>query len=201
MRIRLSSVTRTAFTLSAAAFLCLATALSAEEAAPLTPHQRLDQLDKRTPVPMHPGMAYQHKVNMQDHLKAIQEIVLALSHNDYQAAAAGAQKITANGTAAMCEGMGSGTPGFRELADAFHAEAAKIELAAQKRKKDDALRATGTALQLCVSCHATFRQQVIESPGMGRKQQAPAESPTTQQAATPSEEAPTKTQGAGCAMH
>lgn len=200
MAIRLISVTRTAFTLSAAALFCLAAGLSAEEAAPLTPHQRLDQLDKRTPVPMHPGMAYQHKVNMQDHLKAIQEIVLALSQNDYQGAAAGAQKITASGTAAMCEGMGSGTPGFRELADAFHAEAAKIELAAQKRKKDEALRATGTALQLCVSCHTTFRQQVIEGPGMGRKHMAPAESPT-QQATTSSEEAPTKTQGAGCAMH
>lgn len=191
--------------LGSALLLSLSAGALAQDAAPLTPHQRLDQIDKRTPVPMHPGMAFQHKVNMQDHLKAIQEIVMALSQNDYKTVEAGAQKISPSGTAAMCEGMGAGTPGFRALADAFHAEASKIEVAAQKRKKDEVLRATGAALQLCVSCHAAYRQQVIESPGMGHGHNIPASTgthpaqPTTAEASSPPKAG--KEAGAGCAMH
>ncbi len=127
--------------------------------------EALDRTDTRVPVPLLPMMAHHQKQNMRDHLVAVQEIVAALAAEDYPAVERAAGRIGfSEQMGQMCTHMGAGAPGFTEQALAFHHTADRIATAARERDRARVLSELGATLQTCTSCHATWKQQVVDEP-------------------------------------
>ncbi|HEY6559065.1 MAG TPA: hypothetical protein VI072_17395 [Polyangiaceae bacterium] len=122
-------------------------------------------MDTRTPVPLLPMMANHQKQNMRDHLVAVQEIVTALASDDYPAIERAAGRIGfSEQMGQMCTHMGAGAPGFTEQALNFHHTADRITAAAHDRDRARVLTELGATLQTCTSCHAAWKQQVVDEP-------------------------------------
>lgn len=136
-----------------------------ETAAPSAdPWDELATLDPRRPVPLLPMMAWHQKQNMQDHLVAISEITSGLVADDFAAVETAASRIgTSPQMQRMCEHMGAGAEGFTELALSFHREADTIAEAARTRDAAEVLRATDRTLRVCTSCHAAYRQELVDA--------------------------------------
>lgn len=126
------------------------------------PQAELVRLDKRAPLPLLPLMANHQKENMRDHLLAIQEALLALGREDFDAVSTAAARMGySEQVAGMCSHMGSGAPGFAERAIEFHRRADSVVAAARERNTSRTLNALGTMMQSCTGCHAAFRQDVV----------------------------------------
>ena len=127
--------------------------------------EQLERLDGRSPVPLLPAMAAHQKQNMRDHLVAVQEIIAALSIADFSAAETAAARIGFSNTMGqMCTHMGAGAPGFSEQAIEFHHTADSIGDAARERDGARLLLALHATLQACTSCHAVWKQRVVDEP-------------------------------------
>jgi Cytochrome C' len=138
-------------------------------ATTLAPSEALDRLDTRTPVPLLPMMANHQKQNMRDHLVAVQEITSALAIDDFAAIERAARRIGfSEQMGQMCTHMGAGAAGFTEQALNFHHTADTIAAAAQQRDRVAVTRALGATLQTCTSCHATFRQEIVDEATWNR---------------------------------
>lgn len=128
-----------------------------------SPQAVLDGLDSRVPLPLLPMMANHQKQNMRDHLTAVQEIVLATSKNDFAAVEKAAARLGySDAMAQMCTHMGAAAPGFTERALAFHHHADKIGEAAKRNDPAAVLTALGQTLSECASCHASYKQHVVD---------------------------------------
>src|SRR5690606_22769138 len=109
-----------------------------------SPAATLDRIDRREPVPLLPMMALHQKENMRDHLLAVQEIVVALSNEDYAGVEKAARRIGYSETMAqMCTHMGAGAPGFTEQGIAFHRAADGILEAARQGDRQRVLAELG----------------------------------------------------------
>jgi hypothetical protein len=108
-------------------------------------------------------MAAHQKQNMRDHLVAVQEVVSALSTANFTAVEAAAQRIGfSEPMGQMCTHMGAGAPGFSQQAIEFHHTADRIAPAARERNAGAVLMALGATLQACTSCHAVWKQHVVD---------------------------------------
>ena len=127
------------------------------------PHHPPSTGDARKPLPLLAPMAEHQRANMRDHLAAIQEIVTALSANDFNGVAQSAARIgSSEQMGRMCSHMGAGAPGFTDTALHFHRTADTIGIAAKQRDAGAALKAVSATLQTCVGCHATYRQEIVD---------------------------------------
>jgi hypothetical protein len=127
--------------------------------------EQLDRIDGRSPVPLLPAMASHQKQSMRDHLAAVQEIVAALSVADFRGVETAAARIGFSAAMGqMCTHMGAGAPGFSERAIEFHHTADRIGAAAREQDAARVLMALGATLQACTSCHAVWKQQVVDEP-------------------------------------
>ncbi|NUP11866.1 MAG: cytochrome c [Polyangiaceae bacterium] len=125
----------------------------------------LDRMDARTPVPLLPMMANHQKENMRDHLFAVQEIIAALATDDFAAIERTAGRIGfSESMGKTCTHMGAGAPGFTEQAIGFHRAADRIAAAAREGDRTGVLTELNTTLKSCVSCHAAWKQQVVDEP-------------------------------------
>jgi hypothetical protein len=123
----------------------------------------LDHLDARRPVPLLPMMANHQKANMRDHLEAVQEIVQALAEDDFAAVERAATRMGfSEQMGQTCTHMGMGAEGFSDEAVAFHHVADGIAAAARDRDRGRVLTEMSNTLQRCTSCHATWKQQVVD---------------------------------------
>jgi len=128
-----------------------------------SPADALDRLDTRASLPLLPMMAQHQKQNMRDHLLAVQEIVAAVATNDFAGVAQAARRIgTSDSMQQMCTHMGAGARGFTEQALAFHQSADRITAAARDQARDRVLTELATTLQACTSCHATWKQKLVD---------------------------------------
>ena len=135
----------------------------AKEAESPAPHHPPATGDARKPLPLLAHMAEHQRANMRDHLAAIQEIVTALSANDFDGVAKSAARIGySEQMGRMCSHMGAGAPGFTNTALHFHRTADTIGTAAKQRDAGAALKAVSATLQTCVGCHATYRQEIVD---------------------------------------
>ncbi|MFK8003335.1 MAG: hypothetical protein AB8H86_27440 [Polyangiales bacterium] len=124
----------------------------------------LNSLDERRPVPLQPMMAWHQKQNMMEHLVAIQRITGGLSDENWEEVEQAALLIgTSPQMEHMCQHMGAGAAGFTDLALDFHRRADAIAVAARTHDTPAVLRATNLTLQACTTCHATFRQDVVDA--------------------------------------
>lgn len=128
------------------------------------PIAELAALDGRRAVPLQPMMAWHQKQNMMEHLVAIQRITDGLAREDWEAVAAASALIeTSPQMQRMCEHMGAGAEGFTSLALEFHRRADAIGAAARAHDGSAVLRATAHTLEACTSCHAGYRQDVVDA--------------------------------------
>ena len=123
----------------------------------------VDLHDPRKPVPLLAMMAAHQRENMRGHLVAVQEIVAGLGQDDLAAVAVAARKIGfSDEMGQMCNHMGVGAPGFTEQALAFHHTADRIVAAAEAKDRAGVMTHLSATLQTCTSCHATWRQHVVD---------------------------------------
>ncbi|MEM9194396.1 MAG: hypothetical protein AAGF12_34785 [Myxococcota bacterium] len=128
------------------------------------PIRELAEMDPRQPVPLQPMMAWHQKQNMMEHLVAIRRITDGLAREDWDEVATASRLIEASPQMErMCHHMGQGADGFTEMALEFHRRAAGIGEAAERQDGASALGATAHTLEACTSCHAAFRQEVVDS--------------------------------------
>ncbi len=140
-----------------------ATQTPSDAVASPSPHQPLSAGDNRRPLPLLARMAEHQRESMRDHLAAVQEILAALSTNDFPGVERAALRIGySEQMGRMCSRMGSGAPGFNELALNFHHTADTIGTAAKQHSADAILKAVSATLQTCVGCHATYRQEIVD---------------------------------------
>jgi hypothetical protein len=145
-----------------------------DEGSQATEGSTLEALDRRKPLPLLPMMANHQKENMRDHLVAVQEIVKALSTDDFAAVERAAGRIGySEQMGHMCSHMGQGAPGFTDQALRFHHSADQIGVAAREGDRAGVLRQLGTTLQICTSCHAEWRQQVVDEASWRRLTASP----------------------------
>ncbi len=139
---------------------------SASKVSAKSPAQDLAALDTRRPVPLLPIMAWHQKQSMMQHLVVIQQIVSAAADEKWSDISEAAKGIEASERERQsCEHMGAGAEGFTELALEFHDRATAIREAAESHDGPAVLRATAHALEACTSCHATYRQEVLDESG------------------------------------
>lgn len=120
-------------------------------------------LDKRVRLPLLAHMAEHQRQQMRDHLAAIQEILAHLATNDFTGVEKAAGRIgSSKQMEQMCRHMGSAAPGFTDLALKFHRTADTITAAAKKRDTQKVLTAVSATMRTCVTCHATFRQEIVD---------------------------------------
>jgi hypothetical protein len=120
-------------------------------------------VDTRAPLPLTAMMAAHQKQNMRDHLAAVQEIVAALAADDMSTVVKAARRIGySDSMAQMCQHMGAGAPGFTDMALTFHRTADTIADAAERGDRKAATAALAATLSTCVSCHAAYRQEVVD---------------------------------------
>ncbi len=128
------------------------------------PIAELDAMDPRQPVPLQPMMAWHQKQNMQEHLVAIQGITDGLASGDWEKVAKASALIESSPQMQqMCRHMGAGAEGFTELALEFHRRADEIGKAAKAQDIQATLAATSHTLAACTSCHASYRQDVVDA--------------------------------------
>jgi hypothetical protein len=131
--------------------------------APAPAQQALDRIDGRTPLPLLPMMAAHQKQNMREHLQAVQAMTASLAVGDFAGVKHAAERLgSSQQMTRMCEHMGAHTPGFTETALSFHETADTIGAAAEHQDRDAVLAALTRTLAACTSCHATYKQQVID---------------------------------------
>lgn len=119
-------------------------------------------LDARKPVPLSAMMASHQKENMREHLKAVQAIVEGVALENYAAVEKAALTMGySEEMRKMCTMMGAGAPGFTDRALTFHKTADTIAEAARFKDRAGVMRALGTTLQQCTSCHAEYRQEIV----------------------------------------
>ena len=144
-----------------------APATTSTTATPITSPatETLARMDTRVPVPLLPMMANHQKQNMRDHLLVVQEIVIALAIDEYPAIKRAAGRIGfSEQMGQMCTHMGAGAPRFTEQLLNFHHSADRIGAAAHDRDRTRVLNELGATLQTCTSCHAAWKQQVVDEP-------------------------------------
>lgn len=128
------------------------------------PLEELAALDTRQSVPLQPMMAWHQKQNMMAHLVVIQRITDALAREDWEGVAAASALIASSPQMQQtCEHMGAGADGFTERALDFHRRADAIGVAARAKDGTAVLQATSHTLEACTSCHATYRQEVVDA--------------------------------------
>ena len=120
--------------------------------------------DTRTPLPLTAPMANHQKQMMRGHLEAVQAIIAGLAADNMPAIVRAADSMGYTTMVAnMCRHLGAAAPDddFVNRALAFHKSAGAIaELAT--------LRRFGS----CVACHATYRQQVVDTDTFKRLTEA-----------------------------
>lgn len=139
------------------------TSAATEPSATTSPVEQLERLDTRAAVPLLPMMANHQKQNMRDHLLVVQEIISALADNDFPSIEHAASRMGfSQQMGQMCTHMGAGAPGFTEQALHFHHTADTIAAAARTRDRAAVLTALSGTLQTCTSCHAAWKQRVVD---------------------------------------
>lgn len=118
------------------------------------------QPDNRQLVEM-PEMMQQHMLsNMRDHLKAINEILTAMSEGKLDLAAdiaeqrLGMSSLESHGAAHMAKMM---PEGMRKAGTGMHKAASRFALKAQEGEVKQAYKALTGVTSSCITCHSAYR--------------------------------------------
>lgn len=122
------------------------------------------QADSRQLVNFPEPMRLHTITSMRDHLRALQEIDIALSQNAFDKAASiaeqrlGMSSLELHGAAHIAPFM---PQGMQDIGTQMHHAASRFAVAAQNASVSNdvrpALAALGAVMQQCVACHAAYR--------------------------------------------
>jgi hypothetical protein len=122
-----------------------------------------DTIQERRPLPLLQMMADHQKQMMRDHLGAVQEIVTALSQDDFDAVQKAAARLGySDEVGKVCNRFGAAAPAFARQALEFHHTADGIAAAARERSRGRVLGELSATLQACRACHAQWQQQIVD---------------------------------------
>ena len=120
--------------------------------------------DARQAVRFSEEMRLHTLANMRDHLQSLQEIDMALSRGDYEAAASVAEKrlgmtsLEAHGASHLAPFM---PEGMQRIGSEMHRAASRFAIAAQDASVSNdpkpALAALAEVMRQCVACHTAYR--------------------------------------------
>jgi len=128
-----------------------------------------DAIQERRPLPLLQMMADHQKQMMRDHLGAVQEIVTALTLDDFDAVQKAAARLGySDEVGKVCNRFGAASPAFARQALAFHHTADGIAAAARGRNRGRVLAELSTTLQACRACHAQWQQQIVDEATWSR---------------------------------
>jgi hypothetical protein len=128
-----------------------------------------DTIQERHPLPLLQMMADHQKQMMRDHLGAVQEIVTALTLDDFNAVEKAAARLGySDEVGRVCNRFGAASPAFARQALAFHHTADGIAVAAHERNRGRVLAELSSTLQACRACHAQWQQQIVDEPTWNR---------------------------------
>ena len=121
------------------------------------------RLDQRRPLPLLPAMAQEQKMNMREHLSAVQQTVAGLAAGDFAAIETASKRLGMSPERhAMCERLAAGSDDFKSQAMGFHRTADSIGEAAHARDAKAVSLALSHTLASCTGCHESFRQEVVD---------------------------------------
>lgn len=133
-------------------------------AQPVHEAPAMSQSDPRQLVSFPEPMRIHTIANMRDHLQALQDIDLALSRGDFDAASSVAEKrlgmssLEAHGAAHIAPYM---PQAMQDIGTRMHRAASRFAIEAQTAAVSNdvrpALAALGAVMQQCVACHAAYR--------------------------------------------
>jgi hypothetical protein len=122
-----------------------------------------DTVRERRPLPLLPMMAEHQKQMMRDHLGAVQEVVTALSLDDFDGVETAAARLGySDEVGKVCNHLGAASPAFTGQALAFHHLADGIASAAREHSRDRVLVELSTTLHACRACHAQWKQEIVD---------------------------------------
>jgi hypothetical protein len=133
-----------------------------------------DAIEERRQLPLLQMMADHQKQMMRDHLVAVQEIVTALSLDDFDAVQQAVVRLGySDEVGRVCNHMGAASPAFTRQALAFHHTADGIAAAARERNRGRVLAELSTTLKACRACHAQWKQEIVDDATWNRLTSAP----------------------------
>jgi len=114
--------------------------------------------DNRISLNVSPQKAQHQLKNMRNHVKAVQEIIGYLSHDEYDKASEVASKKLGltDEMKIMCSSFGNEE--FEKLGMTFHNNADKMSEIFRTKNKNKSLEALALTMNSCVNCHAIFKQ-------------------------------------------
>ena len=105
------------------------------------------------------AMQKEHQLsNMRSHLKAVQDLLLLISNDEFDKASEVAYSQLGSTTEMRLMCASFGNKQFEDLGLKMHADADTMSKILKTKDKNKALAALSTTISSCVSCHATFRQ-------------------------------------------
>lgn len=123
----------------------------------------VEPIETRRPLPLLQTMADHQKQMMRDHLGAVQEIVTAMAAGDFEAVERAAQRLGySEEVGRICTRIGAASPEFTRDALSFHHTADGIAAAAREHNGRRVLAELSTTLRSCRTCHAQWKQQVVD---------------------------------------
>lgn len=152
-----------------AAALGMLLSCSRSDTPAIRQHQHTDDRDSRRGLPLLAAMADHQKRSMREHLEAIAGIVTAIAAEDFSAVEREALRLgSSKQMEQMCTHMGSGAPEFAEQAIAFHRTADRVAESAAAHDPKVTLKELGSTLQACTSCHAQWKQRIVDEAEWAR---------------------------------
>ncbi|MCX7140613.1 MAG: cytochrome C [Proteobacteria bacterium] len=121
-------------------------------------HHEMSTIDARIPLKVSPEMKRNQLSNMRGHVEAINSIVGLMSENKFEEASkvAHSKLGLSPEMQSMC-GMFN-DENFEKLGLAFHKSGDDLGDTLQTKDMYASLRALNKTTQICVACHATYRQ-------------------------------------------
>jgi len=105
------------------------------------------------------AMQKEHQLsNMRSHLKAVQDLILLISNDEFDKASEVAYTQLGSTTEMRLMCASFGNKQFEDLGLKMHKDADTMSEILKTKDKNESLKALSTTINSCVSCHATFRQ-------------------------------------------
>jgi cytochrome c556 len=123
-------------------------------------HNMKLEKDNRTALMVSPQKAQHQLQNMRSHVIAVQAILDYLSKDQYDKASqvASSKLGLTDEMKMMCSSFNNKT--FEKIGLEFHTNADKMAEIFKTKDKNESLKALALTMNSCVSCHATFKQQI-----------------------------------------
>ncbi len=115
-------------------------------------------LDSRKSLHLNAMQKNHQLTNMRSHLEAVQSIISLLAEDKYEEASKTAREKLGSTTEMRMMCASFGDKNFEKLGLEFHKRADEMSEIFKTKDKDKSLSALANTMNMCVRCHATYKQ-------------------------------------------